>query len=85
MDKERRPITRFKYTEVVGNYFTYRGAVDDHNSKRHDCDTKNDLCLEEIWLMNRWENKVFAFILVITEVNAYLALQFFTEKDYLQL
>ena len=78
MDKERRPITRFKYTEVVGNHFTYRGAVDDHNSKRHDCGTKNGLCLEDSWLTNRWDNKVFTSILGITEVNAFLGtMQFF--------
>ena len=85
MDKERRPITRFKYTEVIGNHFAYRGAVDDHNAKRHDCGTKNGLCLEDSWSTNRWENKVFAFILAITEVNAYLAIQFFTETKYKQL
>ena len=86
MNKERRPITRFKYTEVIGNHFAYRGAVDDHNSKCHDCGTKNGLCIEDSWSTNRWENKVFAFILaILTEVNAYLAMQFFSETSYKQL
>eukprot|EP00957_Ditylum_brightwellii_P077224 5868532-Ditylum_brightwellii.AAC.1 len=26
----------FKYTEVFSNRFQFRGAVDDHNNKRHD-------------------------------------------------
>ena len=48
MDNNRTLTTRFKYTEVVGNHFTNRGAVDDHSSKRHDCGTNNGLCLEYI-------------------------------------
>ena len=63
MDPSRSKTTRFKYTEVVGNHFTYRGAVDDHNSKRHDCGTKNGLSIERSWSTNQWENNVFAFIL----------------------
>ena len=85
LDKDRQPITTFKYTEVVANHFTYRGAVDEHNNKRHDCGTKNGLCLEDSWSTNRWENQVFAFILGITEVNAYLGMQYFADKDYTQL
>ena len=85
MDKDRKEIARFKYTEVVGNHFTYRGAVDDHNGKRHDCGTKNGLCLEDSWITNRWENKVFAFILGITEVNAYLGMKYFSYQEYTQL
>ena len=85
MDPSRNTTTRFKYTEVIGNHFSYRGAVDDHNAKRHDCGTKNGLSIERTWSTNRWENNVFAFILAITEVNAYLAIQFITEKDFRQL
>ena len=76
---------RFKYTEVVANHFMYRGAVDQHNAKRHDCGTKNGLSLEDTWVTNRWENNVFAFILAITEVNAYCAMSYFTDKDMKQL
>ena len=86
MDNNTRTTIRLKYTEVVGNHFAYRGTVDDHkNSKRHVCGTKNGLSLDDSWMTNKWENKVFAFILVITEVNVYLAMQYFTEKDNNQL
>ena len=80
IDASRQNTTRFKYAEVIGNHFAYGGAVDNHNSKRHDCGMKNGLSIESTWTTNRWENYVFAFILAITEVNTYLALQFFTEK-----
>ena len=82
---DTRTMKRFKYTEVVANHFKYRGAVDDHNGKRHDCGSKNGLSLESTWTTNRWENKVFSFILAITEVNAYLAQQYFTEREYKQV
>jgi len=85
VSKEDRTMKRFKYTEVVANHFKYRGAVDDHNGKRHDCGSKNGLSLESTWTTNRWENKVFSFILAITEVNAYLAQQYFTEREYKQV
>ena len=79
-------LKRFKYTEVIVNHFQYRGAVDGHNAKQHhDCGSKNGLSIESTWTMNRFENKVFSFILVTTEVNAYLARQYSTERDYKQV
>ena len=70
-------VKEFKYTEVIGNHYRYRGSVDEHNSKRHDGGTGNGLSLEKTWHTSRWENRVFAFILGISEVNAYLAWKFF--------
>jgi Transposase IS4 len=61
-----------KYTEPFENHYLYRHAVDDHNNLRH-----SDISLEETWVTHRWENRVFAFILAITEVNVYLAMRFF--------
>ena len=58
LDKEGA-TKRFKYTEVIANHFQYRGAVDNHNGKRHDCGSKNGLSIESTWTTNRWENKVF--------------------------
>ena len=33
--------------------------------------------MEKTWNTSRWENRVFAFILGISEVNAYLVWKFF--------
>ena len=51
-------------------HFKYRHLVDDHNNLRHSTPT-----LEDTWKTNRWENRVFAFLLAITEVNVYLYLR----------
>ena len=61
-------VATFKYTEPFNNHYLYRHAVDDHNNLRH-----AGISIEETWLTHRWENRVFAFILLITEVNIFLA------------
>ena len=63
----------FCYPEVINNHFKYRHAVDDHNSKRH-----QPISLEETWATKTWPNRVFAFLLAITEVNVMLAALHFT-------
>ena len=63
----------FKYPEVINNHFRYRHAVDDHNSKRH-----QPISLEVTWATKWWPNRVFAFLLAITEVNVMLAAVAFT-------
>ena len=70
-------VKRFKYNVVVGNHYNYRDAVDAHNSKRHDCGTKHGLSIEETWKTTRWACRVFAFVLSVAEVNAYLAMVYF--------
>jgi hypothetical protein len=65
--------TCFKYKEVISNHYRYRGAVDEHNSKRHDGGTGCGISLEASWATIRWENRVFSFMLGISEVNAFLA------------
>ena len=47
----------------------FQHAVDDHNNLRH-----SGVSFEETWATKRWENRVFAFLLAITEVNMFLAL-----------
>lgn len=69
--------TKFKYKEVVANHYKYRGAVDEHNSKRHDGGTGDGIGLEASWATTRWENRVFAFILGVSEVNAYLGRSYY--------
>jgi len=70
--------TTFKYPDIVANHYAYRGCVDDHNNKRQDGGKKQGLALESTWVTYRWPVRVFSFILAITEVNAYLAWQYFT-------
>ena len=69
-------LSTFKYTEPFDNHFRYRHAVDDHNNLRH-----SDISIEETWFMKRWECKVFAFLLGITEVNIFLAYRYFVWSD----
>jgi hypothetical protein len=46
--------------------------VDSHNAKRH-----APIGVETTWATKKWENRVFAFILAVTEVNVYLAMTYF--------
>jgi hypothetical protein len=62
----------FKYILPFQNHFTYRHAVDDHNNHRHQVPS-----IEETWKTFRWENRVFAFLLALSEVNCWLALRYF--------
>ena len=64
--------THFKYTEPFANHFDYRHIVDDHNNLRHQTPS-----IEETWRTHRWANRVFAFLLAVTEINCYLAFIFF--------
>ena len=57
------------------NHYNYRDTMDEHNAFRHGCVTKHGLSLEETWKTTRWENRIFAFILAVSEVNAYLAMR----------
>ena len=68
----------FQYPEVVGNHFLYRHSVDDHNNKRH-----SPISIEETWGTKWWPNRVFAFLLAVTEVNVNLGLQYFSNYEKL--
>jgi hypothetical protein len=61
--------TSVTYTEVIHNHYKYRHFVDDHNAKRH-----SPISLEKVWGTKWWPNRVFAFLLAITEVNCRLAM-----------
>ena len=63
--------TTFKYTKNFAYHFKYRHMVDDHNNLRHSTPT-----LEDTWTTHVWENRVFAFLLAITEVNLYCYLRY---------
>ena len=60
-------IYKFKYAKPFSDHYKYRHMVDDHNNLRHSSPS-----LEDIWTTHRWTNRVFAFLLAITEVNLYL-------------
>ena len=54
----------------------YRHSVDDHNNKRH-----SPISLEVIWATKFWPNRVFAFLLGVTEVNVNLAATYFCGQE----
>ena len=66
-------MTTFQYPETIHNHFKYRNSVDDHNGKCH-----SPISLEVVWATKQWPNRVFAFLLSITEVNCFLAEYYFT-------
>ena len=76
MDKDGENTTKkFQYTEPFANHFDFRHIVDDHNNLRHQVPA-----IEEVWATHRWANRVFAFLLAVTEVNCYLAFRYFVWK-----
>ena len=82
---ERQAHVTFKYKEVIGNHYLYRGSVDEHNSKRHDGGGGAGISLERSWKTMRWENRVFAFVLAVCEVNAFLARVHFRKASEIQM
>jgi len=68
--------THFSYPEVMSNYFRFRHSVDDHNGRRH-----APISLEYVWATKWWPNRVFSFLLAVTEVNVNLAKSYFITKD----
>ena len=72
---EPKKNKKFQYPEVVGNYFMYRHSIDDHNNKRHSPIRK------VMWATKFWPNRVFAFLLGVTEVNVNLAATYFCGQE----
>ena len=62
----------FKYTTVFSNRFLYRHSIDDHNNLHHSVSS-----LEETWVTHCWPHRVLSLLLVVSEVNACLALKHF--------
>ena len=59
---------RFKYPEVASLHYQHRGSVDQNNALR-----MYPVAIEEQCKTQRWENRVFQFLLAVTEVNCNLA------------
>ena len=76
------PECIIQYTEPFYLHFRYRHAVDDHNNLRHQVPS-----LEETWTSCCWACHVFAFLLAVTEVNAYLTVRYFvwTQEEMMTL
>ena len=64
------------YTQCFFNHFCYQHVVDDHNNIH-----MMDPCIEKRWSTMMWENRVCAFVLAISEVNAWLAGKHFLPHD----
>mmetsp|Transcript_14117 Transcript_14117/g.21448 ORF Transcript_14117/g.21448 Transcript_14117/m.21448 type:complete len:179 (-) Transcript_14117:2424-2960(-) len=80
MEGNTKCSASFQYPEVVHNHFKYRHMVDDHNAKRH-----SPLSLEMSWATKWWPNRVFSFLLAVTEINIYNSMSyFFSETKYPQ-
>ena len=73
--EKRRKV--FRYTEVINNHYKFRHSVDDHNGLRH-----FPISFEESWATKFWPNRVFAFLLAITEVNVKLAAAHFYGETF---
>ena len=59
-------VKNFKYKLPFDWNFRYRNAVDDHNNLSHALSS-----IEDTWATDRLECRLFAFILAISELNAF--------------
>jgi len=65
----------FQHAECFEHYYQARHCIDDHNHQRHQLPS-----LEDTWKTIYWENRIFQFILAISEVNAFNAYHYFCLK-----
>eukprot|EP00957_Ditylum_brightwellii_P077919 5922165-Ditylum_brightwellii.AAC.1 len=70
-------------------YFIFNLKEPDYVSKRMStfgCLAEEEPCIEKSWVTAFWENRVFAFVLAITEVNTWIAKQYFVlGENYMTL
>ena len=69
-------VVHFKHCKPFQDYYKARHCVDDHNNVRHSVPS-----IEGTWITHRWENRVFAFLLSISEVNAFKAFKYFSKHQ----
>ena len=65
-------VNKFKYNLTFDCNFRYHHAVDNHKNIRHALPS-----IEDTRMADRWECRVFAFILAISEVYTILILRYF--------
>lgn len=68
----------FKYPEIVHNHCQYCNAYDNHNAGCMDL-----IALEKTWKTIHWPNRVFAFLLVVSEINCWFILNKILSNKYL--
>ena len=51
----------FQYTENSTNQYLYKRNLNDNNDILNDCETKQQVVLENVWTIHRWEIRVFTF------------------------
>ena len=64
MDGGSKVVKKFKYPEVVYNHYQFRDVIDNNNSMR-----MSPISMEETWMISRWANRVFCFLLAVMVVN----------------
>ena len=69
----------FKHVNAVDDYFFARTAVDEHNRTR-----QGNLSFEQGWQTRKWNVRVFAFLVGMSETNAKNAAAFFRDKPQQQ-
>ena len=72
-------VKKFRYKLPFYWHICYRHAVDVHNNLRHALPS-----IEDTWMTDWWECSLFAFILAILEVNAFLILHYFVYYGFRQ-
>ena len=71
-DERECKNVQFHLNDVFSNHFKYRHAFDDHNHLRHQIPS-----IEDTWRTHHWPNCQFAFLLAISEINAYKSFEHF--------
>jgi hypothetical protein len=66
-------VRRIRYAFPFDGHFRYPHVINDHNNLRHGLPSVEDSSTTQ-----RWEIQVFTFVLAISEVNAFMALQYIT-------
>ena len=69
-------LCRYRFLAPYDWHYKFCHVVDDHNNLRHAI-----LSIEHTITTMHWEICVFSFLLVVSEVNAYLAYWFFCKPD----
>ena len=73
-----KKVTKFQYPEVVHSHYSLRDMIDNHISY-----WTHSISMEETWMMMRWANRVFCFLVAVTMVNVQNAAAYFFNKSKL--
>jgi hypothetical protein len=62
-------VVSFKYIEPYYNHYKFRHQIDDHNAKRH-----QPISVEEVLGVRNWAKRHFTWLIAVTEVNVKLGI-----------